>query len=325
MTHFIFIPNELATLTGLRMTRKSFISAFLFLIFVSTGTRCFAQWYLDTATPEEAAARDKPYLYLQNEIQKKLCDKDWGTDKTAFTFLTQKQSWKKIVRGGHIVRLTFTGGGDDCLISMQESSPLYKANLDSSSAVYKKMTEIMKWGLDQQKAVMQAKDPLTAAQRFKKDHQKTMDSVALLNARLQREGNRLFNEQTFAQVSLILNDDRIEGKELQDFRAFKVQQLNGIPGIEQAILYCQLPDKDNPDTLYRAALYIGNFPKFSIKMQPYSYKYFTKYTWADKAHSGKAVVENGTISIATHHYANMMKVIHSIDWVGLESIIKNNQ
>lgn len=306
------------------MRRKFFINVFLFLIFLCAGTQCFAQWYLDTATPEEAAARDKPYRYLQSEIQKKLCDKDWGIGKNGFSFLMQNQAWKKIVRGGHTVRLTFTGGGDDCLINLRESSPLYKANMDSSVAVNKKMGEIMTWGMNQQKAVIQAKDPLAAAQRFKKDHQKTIDSLTALNAKLNREANHLLKEQTFAQVSLNLNDDRIAGKEFQGFTVFKVQQLNGIPGIEQAILYCQLPDEDNSDTSYRAALYIGDFPRFSIKMQPYSYKYLTKNIWTDKQHSGKAVVENGTIWIATNHYANMMKVIKGIDWVGLESTIKGN-
>lgn len=306
------------------MRRKKIKIAFVLLITICCSTQnALAQWYLDTATPEEAAARDKPYQFLQNEIQKKLCDKDWGIDKSSFSFLMNKPDWRKIVRGGNTLRFTFTGGGDDCEIDLRETSPLYQANMDSSIAVGKTSAEIMKWKWDQQKTVMQAKDPIAAAQRFKNDHQKTIDSLTALDNKLKRLQNHLLNEKSFAQLSLNLNDDRIQGKELQDFRTFKVQQLN-IPGIQQAILYYQLPDEDDPDTSYRAALYIGDFPKFSIKMQPYSYKYLTKNTWTDKQHSGKPVVENCTIWIHANHYNNMMKVLYSIDWTDLKSIIKND-
>ena len=326
MAHFIFIrKEEFSTLTKLKMRAKFPISVFLFFLFASASTgNALGQKYLDTATPEEAVTRDKPYQYLQNEIQKKLCDKDWGIDKSSFSFLMQKQTWQKIVRGGQTVRLTFTNGGDDCIIKLLETSALYHANLDSTIAASNTMVAIMKWGFDQQKAIMQAKDPSAAAQRFKIDKKKTIDSLSALNNKLKRKGTHLFNEQTFAEVSLILNNDRIVGKEPQDFRTFKVQQLNGLPGIQQAILYSQLPDEETPDTSYRAALYIGDFPKYSLKTQSYSFKYDTKNIWTDKQHSGKPIIENCTVWINTYHYENMMKVINSIDWSGLKSKIKNN-
>lgn len=305
------------------MRRKKIKIAFIFLAICCGTQNAFAQWYLDTATPEEAAVRDRPYQYLQNEIQKKLCDKDWGIDKSSFSFLVEKPDWKKIVRGGNTVRFTFTGGGDDCDIDLRETSPLYQANMDSNIAISKTRSTIMKWQFDQQKQVLQAKDPIATAQRFKKDHQKTIDSLNALDAKLNRQQNHLLNEKTFAQISLTLNDDRIQGKELQGFTAFKVQQLT-IPGVQQAILYIQLPEEDDPDTSYRAALYIGDFPKFSAEMQPYSYKYLTKNTWTDKQHSGKPVVENCTIWIYTNHYNNMMKVLHGIDWTGLKQVIKKD-
>jgi len=268
--------------------------------------------------------RDTPFQYLQNEIQKKLCDKDWGIDKTSFSFLTQEPQTQKIVRGKSIFRFTFTGGGDDCVISLRETSPLYQANMDSDLAAMKTRSKIMNWSVEHQKTVMQAKDPITAAQRFKKDNQKAIDSLTALDNKLKRLENHLLNEKSFAQISLSLNNDRIEGKELQGFTAYRVKKLN-VPGIQQAILYCQLPGEDDPDTTYKAALYIGSFPGFSTKMQDYSYKYLTKNPWTDKQHSGEPVIENCTIWINTHYYGRMMKVLYDIDWTGLKSIIENDR
>lgn len=115
---------------------------------------------------------------------------------------------------------------------------------------------------------------------------------------------------------------RIPGKKLQDFPTQKVVQLHNIPGIAQAILYYQYPVEDDPDTTYKALLYIGNFPKYSGEDIVVNFKYKTNYYWKDKQHSGPPVIENMSIWIESHHYNNIMKVIHSIDWTGLKAMIK---
>lgn len=57
-------------------------------------------------------------------------------------------------------------------------------------------------------------------------------------------------------------------------------------------------------------------------MEPVDFKYSTKSSWKDKSHSGAPIVENISIWISSYHYNNLMKVLHTIDWTGLDSIVK---
>lgn len=273
---------------------KEFKIVFVFMAIICCGAQnVFAQWYLDTATPEEAAARDKPYLYLRNEIQSKICDENLGIEKNNFKLLEDDPGWRKIVRGTGIYRFDCTGGGDGCLIMPKPGSALYQKINDEEIESGKKMME--------------------KKYAFNSPEYKLWDKT---NKQLQ-------NEKEFAQINMVVNDDRIQGKELQSFRTFREEQLHNIPGVQQAILYSQLPDEDNPDTSYRVALYIGNFPKYSGKMEAVHFQSATTSPWKDKQHSGKPVVENISVWIYAHHYQNLMKVIRSINWSGLKQMVKN--
>lgn len=264
----------------------SFFSLFIFL-----SPYINAQWYLDTATPEEAAAHDKAFTFLHNEIQNKLCDDNWGTDKTDFKFFKDDPSWQKIVRGNSIHYFDFTGGGDECDIQMRENSTLYLDNLNKSAALTNSY-DAQKYGYSGPKY-----------DEWDKGIQKLND------------------EQEFARIKLLLNDDRIQGKDVQGYHTSKLVQLQNINGVNQAVLYFEYPDEDDPDTLYRAALYIGNFPEYNGQVEGVNFKSYFKDGWKDKTHSGKPIIENMSIWIEAYHYNNIMKVIHSIDWNGLKQMI----
>lgn len=269
------------------MKKKIFrVTVYLISIcMISTGAN--AQWYPDTATPEEAAAHDKPFTFLRNEIQKKLCDDNWGTDKTDFKFFKDDPSWHKITRGGGVHRFEFIGGGDACVIEMRENSALYQDNLNKTAALAKSY-----------------------------DAQKDGLSGPKYDA-WNRKMQGLADDVEFAKVKMLLNDDRTQGKDLQGYQTNKLIRLQNIPGVGQAILYCGYPDEDDADTIYQAALYIGNFPEYDGEVEGVHFKSFRKEPWTDKAHSGKPIIENMSIWIEGHYYNNIMKVIHSIDWEGL--------
>ncbi|MCC7401290.1 MAG: hypothetical protein IT214_07375 [Chitinophagaceae bacterium] len=305
------------------MKRSGFFkfSNFLLIIMVWAAT-ANAQWYLDTATPQEATARDKPYQYLQNQIQK-LCNRDWTIDKSSFKFLTDHSDWQKVVRGNSIFRFDLTGGGNACDIMMDHNSAIYRQNLLQSQSNAKEEGAIMKSGMDEYQKAMQSKDPMAAIDNYKKTHKKFIDSISARSKQLKLSDQHLLNEQEFANVSVIVNNDRIEGKDLQSFRTSTLMHLPVIPGIQQAILYTEFPDADDPDTNYRAALYVGNFPKYTGKMEPVNFKYKSKMPWKDKSHSGAPIVENTSTWKSSYHYNNLMKVIRTIDWSGLDSMIKN--
>lgn len=272
------------------MKKAALISLFVSLTFIQ---KVVAQWYLDSPTPEEAAVRDKPYMYLEGEIRKKLCDQNWAvTPENDFEFLQASPQSRLILRGKSIYRFDLTRGGDECNIMLRQGSPMFKENFDKQVAGNKLMLE-KKYKIDGPEY---------------KEWNKSMD--------------RLNHDKTLATVSLVLNEDRVAGKHFQNAQEGKAFKIEKVAGVQQAILYCEYPGKDASDTLYWAYLYIGNFPSYSGKMEPVHYKYLSKTGWSDKAHSGKPIIENIRIHISAFHYNNIMKVIRDIDWTGLDAMIK---
>lgn len=277
-----------------KMKKISIIfSLIIFCLFISTTV--LAQWYLDTATPEEAAARDKPFRFLQNEIQKNLCDQNWGIDQNSFKFFSDDPDWQKIVRGNSINRFDLTSGGDVCIVKLIEGSPLFAKISDKEVAE----NNLVQQQLEQGKIKMDGPE----YQKWNKEDQGYQD------------------DQQFAQITMNLNDDRVQGKDLQNYHTVKPTVLSKIPGVQQVVIYHQLPDEDEPDTLFRAVLYIGNFPKYTGTMEPVHYKSISQQPWKDKQHSGKPIIENASIWIETYHYNNLIKVIDSIDWAGLKPMV----
>lgn len=276
---------------------KKLIILLFLLPLLATNNKAAAQWFLDTATPEEATVRDQPFRYLENEIQQKLCDQNLGIDQdNNFKFLTDNPDWRLVLRGKGIHRFNFTDDGGICIIKLKENSSAYKT-------IFNRQVQLSQ---DLSAAIQAGKAKIGGPEDKKED----------------RLNQQLEDDKQFVQIHVTLNDDRVQGKELQDFRAARVMQIKNIPGVQQTVLYCEYPEEDDPDTTYRAVLYLGNFPKYSGKMVPVHFKSYRSEPWTDKQHSGAPVIENISIGISGYQYNRMMKVIHNIDWAGLDKFIK---
>lgn len=281
-----------------------------------------AQWYTDTPTPAEITARDKPYAILQNEIESKLCNADWGIDKdNSFSFLRGNPDNRVVVRGKTIHYFDLTHGGNGCTIKLKETSPLYKAVMDSTKKVNARLTANDNTGLTLQQAMS---DAMKNGGTIPAKDQAILNRKGAINKECMKDMARLSNAQKFGSITLLINENWVDDEETagDGFMADAIKPLI-IPGIQHAYLCEEYPDKDEPDTTYRATLYIGNWPKPSLhEMLPFPYKYITKYGWTDKAHSGPPIIENLKIYVSSFYYNNLMKAIHNIDWTKLDSVIK---
>lgn len=279
-----------------------------------------AQWFLDTPTPAEIQARDQPYTILQNEIENKLCNTDWGIDKTSFLFFKDQPGIQEVVRGKSIHYFDLSRWGNNCVIMLKETSPIYQAITDSTEKVNERLESNTNTGLTQDQAMADA---------MKNNGNITAKDQAILNRKkaVQDQGlkdiARLGNANQFANISLLINENWADDTKTagDGFIANAIKPLS-VAGIQQAVITIEYPNEDEPDTSYRATLYIGNWPKPDMnKMLPFPFKYYTKLAWSDKDHSGEPVIENLKIYIESYSYKNLMKTIHSIDWTKLDDLL----
>jgi hypothetical protein len=291
------------------MYRLILLLVFLFEI----NTTVVAQWYLDTATAEEAKLHDQFYIILQKEIESKICNSDWGIPANPFLLLKDDPYKMVVLRGKSINYFGFTGFGEACTIRLKETSPLFKANQDSLHVLAK--IQEKQWAIG--KSIMER----TAKNNFKVSaaDQKTMDSIKPIGRVMDLKSSALFEETLFGDISMHINKDWTSDFE----RTNKYRLLPTVPGVRYAILRITYPDKDRTDTSYSVLLYIGNWPQIDMKKRVnFPFKHYTKYAWIDRQHSGPPVVENLGILVSSHYYNNVMKMIHDIDWTKLTALVK---
>lgn len=280
-----------------------------------------AQWVFDTPTAAEAAARDKPYAILQNEIERKLCDKEWSIDQNPFLYFKDHPEATEITRGKNAHYFIVGSWGAKCKIELNKTSPLYKEIMDSSKNVSTRLGESYKYGPDLQKDIANA---MKTGGHISPKGQAMLDKKHVITKQCLDDLARLQNAQQYANIALFINRDG-EGHKQAPAGGYPKGALKSltVAGVQQAVLFITNPYEDDPDTTYFANLYIGNWPKPHPGDQVlFPYKYNTKYSWTDKVHSGKPIIENFCVEIYTSHYSDMMKVIHSIDWTKLEALVK---
>ena len=291
------------------------LASVILLIFLFATNNASAQWIVDTATNAEIQAHDQPYIILQKEIETKLCNNDWSIPENAFLLLKNDPYHRLILRGKSIDAFSFTAGGDACTIGLKQSSPLYKAILDTTKEIMKKETDDMKMANEIWRNSAKNNYKISASE------QRTADSLKRIDKALDRKLRSLPHEQTFADVSLDINEnwttDLTNGT--------KNQFMPAIPGIKHAVLSIQYPDAENSDTSYYAYLYMGNWPPPDLKKRVlYTFKYNKDYGSIAKKALPTPVIENFVVFIRTYHYKNLMEVIQSIDWTKLDGLIKKS-
>ncbi|MGH2612493.1 MAG: hypothetical protein ACRDFB_05530 [Rhabdochlamydiaceae bacterium] len=283
---------------------------------------CAAQWYTDSPTPAEIAARDKPYTILQNEIEGKLCNADWGIDKdNSFSFLKDDPGSREVVRGKTIHYFDLTHEGNQCAIKLKETSSLYNTIQDSIKKVNVRMIANLNTGITMQQAMS---DAMKNGGNVPAKDQAILNKKGAINKECMKDITRLSNAQQFGTVTLLINEEWMDDEETSGdtFIADAIKNLT-IPGVQHAYICVEYPGKDEPDTTYRATLYFGNWPKPDLhKMLSFPFKYITKYGWVDKAHSGPPTIENFIIYVQSFYYNDLMKAIHGIDWTKLDPVIK---
>lgn len=118
----------------------------------------------------------------------------------------------------------------------------------------------------------------------------------------------LASKMHFASISLELNinhaDIDIKGK-----------VLSKMPGINKALLYKDDPIDGDPDTTYKAYLFLGRWPK----LQTGNTEEFIPFPFTQ--HKGNPIIENMVVTISTHNYPKLMQVIRNIDWGKMEDLI----
>lgn len=280
-------------------------------------TRGTAQWYLDTPTPAETQARDAPYMELQQQIAERLCKQDWNVSDNPFLFLKDNGGKQVVVRGKSVHGFSLTHWGDQCGITVNTNSALYKANEQRQRAATARLTDITKAGYAILQTTAKNNYHLTGAQ------QKTVDSLKREREKVNTLLNSLSHAENIAWVGLDINANWMDEKNMQGFSADKAITLTAVTGVQQAVLFVEYPDEDDPDTSYRAWLYIGKWPHSSFaKMMPFPFRDNTKYGWADKQHSGPPVIENLKVLVYGYHYTDVMKVVRAIDWTKLRALVK---
>jgi hypothetical protein len=247
----------------------------------------------DTPTPAEIAVHNQPYIILQNEIENKLCDKDWEINsKYQFLVLKGGDNEDVILRGTTVHYFTPVDRGVLCEIDMKYGSAKYKANTDSFNA-----------------------------------QMKMLGKGLAVSANANLEMAQLQDERQLATIKLQLNseytDDLTDAN--NDYHFYIGAELSTVPaGIQMATLFKKDNAKASKDTLYYAVLYIGDWTKSSSvkKREFFHFVHYTKEPWTDKQHSGTPFLENMKITIQTYSYEKLMKVINGIDWTKLKALIK---
>lgn len=304
------------------MKKIQFTCILLCLFLVEPGENAWSQWHLDTPTPAEMQAHDQPYIILQNEIENKLCNSDWGIDNNSFSLFKDNPDSKEVVRGKNIHYFDLSRWEGDCEIRLKQTSPLYEAIIDSLKKVNARLDSNMHTGLTLQDAMA---DATKNGGKIPAKDQAVLDKKGIIEKKCMKDMALLGNAQQFAQFSLSINENWADDEKTAagSFAAGSVKSLN-IPGVQQAVLSIEPPDENQPDTTYRATLYIGNWPKPDRnKMLPFHFKYNTSYGWSDKQHSGPPVIENFKIFVQSYHYNWLMKSLNSIDWTKLDKLIKS--
>lgn len=291
------------------------------IIFLSIGKNVFAQWYADTPTPAEMKARDQPYIILQQEIKSKLCDNDWDIPPEPFLLLTDHPAETLDIRGKGIHYFSLASEGDDCVLSLKETSPLFLALKDSSKKLLARIKENQNSGLTLSEALQRA---MKNGGKLSAADQKTVDQKKAVNDQCLKEMARIENAHHWGDFDLQINerwtDDKTPGADICVVDDLKRLSL---PGIQHAMLNVSYPNEVQPDTTYSATLYIGKWPKPDLHNKlPFQFKFNTSYAWIDKAHSGPPIIENFKILVVSHQYNNLMKGIHFIDWTKFDSLIK---
>lgn len=300
---------------------KAYTIIFFSVCILFQNINASAQWFLDTPTPAEIQSRDQPYSILQNEIGNKLCNTNWGIDKTSFLFFKDQPDIQEVVRGKSIHYFDLSRWGNKCVIMLKETSPLYQTIMDSTEKVNERLDSNANAGLTQDQAMadaMKNNGKITAKDQVILNKKKAVNDQGL------KDIARLGNANQFAIISLLINENWADDIKTGSgsYSANDIKPLS-VHGIQQAVITIEYPDKGQVDTSYRATLYIGNWPKPDMhKMLPFPFKYNTKSAWSDKDHSGQPVIENLKIYIESYSYNNLMKVIHSIDWTKLDGLIK---
>lgn len=279
----------------------------ILLLFIILNAWCFnilaqpkKEWQ-DTPAPAEIAVHNQPYIVLQNQIEKNLCNNDWEINTNdsrrnnvaPFLILKGDPGENVILRGTTVHYFSPVDRGVSCEIDMKPGSAIYIANIDSFNAQMK----ILGTGF-----------------------------MASNNANI--EMARLQDERKLAEVKLQLNFDYTEDITDANYNNnfYTGSKLSVVPaGIQMATLFKEDFAKTSKDTLYYAVLYIGDWPiTTSIKKREFfHFVNYSKEPWIDKQHSGTPVLENMKITIKTSNYEKLMKVINSIDWTKLNALVKN--
>jgi hypothetical protein len=297
------------------MKKILFTGILLCLFLIEPGKNAFSQWYLDTPTPAEMQAHDQPYIILQNEIQQKLCNSDWSIDNNSFSIFKDNPDSREVVRGKNIYYFDLSRWEGDCEIRLKQTSPLYKAIIDSLKKVNARLDSNIHTGLTLQEATA---DAMKNGGKIPAKDQAILDKKGIIQKKCMKDMALLGNAQQFAQFSLSINENWTDEKKGDAIKPLL------LPGVQQAVLSIGFPNENQPDTTYQATLYIGNWPKPDMhKMLPFHFKYNTSYGWADKQHSGPPVIENFKIFVQSYHYNWLMKSLNSIDWTKLDKLIKS--
>lgn len=280
-------------------------------------------WYPDKPTPAEVEARDKPFSILQNEIETKLCDNDWGINKQTFLFYKDYPKLNEVLRGTGVHYFDLVIWGNRCDVELKSTSPLFTDYVNNSKILSERLDSIQNSAptmsqayndVKNNKGVLSAKDKALL-------EKKKIAKGKCVNAMTQ-----LAHKNKLANFFLFTNADYGSTSEL-GWKGFDIDKVNevkyiSIPGAQQVLVGITYPEEDNPDTTYTAQVFIGNWPKLEHIKTPFPFKYKTKTAWIDKAHSGPPIIENLRIRIATYNYDKIMKAIRSIDWTKLEALVK---
>lgn len=292
--------------------KKLYFLLNLLLPFLLINKIAAAQWYVDTATNAEIQAHDQPYIILEKELAK-LCNRDWGIPQNPFLLLKNEPYHRLILRGKSIDAFSFTSAGDACTIKLKQTSPIFKAILDSIRLLMNEEADHMKLEPEMWRNSAKNNYKISASEK------RTVDSLKRVDKILNNKLDDLQEEQTFADISLDINENWT--RDLGN--GTKNQLMAPIAGIKYTVLSIVYPDEDRSDTSYYAYLYLGNWPRPDLKKRVlYNFVYNDHYGANDRKHAGPPIIENFEVSVISHKYNNLMKVLHNIDWSKFDELIK---
>jgi hypothetical protein len=267
------------------------------ILFVLAAATLFAQNnspdIYRTATTQEILLHDKVCEILQQEIESEICNGGWAVSNKPLLLRdnpSQKVVVKNYLKGTDNIPV-FINDDNRFEISMKPGSTIYIKN----EAKIKKLTA----------AYIARTAGLTSASK------EQLATIKAKNERYFKNINRLSNDKQYGILSLEFNQSHsISGHNLG-----KVIKKVTAPGINQLVLFEQLPDENSADTLYNAILYLGDWPKMSVG-QMNSFHFKITETGSDP------VIENMIIEISTFHYNKMISMISRIDWTKLAKFLK---